>query len=103
MAATVEVANNTEKRQFQVELDGETAFAEYRLVDHGIILPHTVVPEAFEGRGVGSALAKAALGYARDHALKVIPTCPFIAGYIRKHPEWHDIVHDTYKAQLGIG
>lgn len=103
MAETLNVVMNEAERQFQVKLGDETAFAEYRLVDHGIILPHTVVPESFEGKGVGSALAKAALGYAREHDLKVIPTCPFMAGYIRKHPEWHDVVHDAYKGQLGIG
>lgn len=102
MADAIQVVKNDETRQFEVNLDGQTAFAEFRMVDHGMILPHTVVPEAFEGRGVGSALAKAALGYAREHDLKVIPLCPFIAGYIRKHPEWNDVVHDSYRAQLGI-
>lgn len=102
MADQLDVTMNEAERRFEVTLDGEVAFAEYRLVDHGIILPHTVVPEAFEGRGVGSALAKTALGYARQQGLKVIPLCPFIAGYIAKHPEWHDIVHETYRAQLGI-
>ncbi|MFN3582516.1 GNAT family N-acetyltransferase [Phenylobacterium sp.] len=102
MADAIQVVKNDETRQFEVTLDGQTAFAEFRMVDHGMILPHTVVPEAFEGKGVGSALAKAALGYARDHDLKVIPLCPFIAGYIKKHPEWNDVVHETYRAQLGI-
>lgn len=102
MADSVQVVNNEETHRFEVELEGETAFAEYRLVNHGIILPHTVVPEAFEGRGVGSALAKAALGYARENGLMVIPLCPFMAGYIAKHPEWHDIVHETYRERLGI-
>jgi len=55
-----------------------------------------------EGKGVGSALAHAALGYARDHGLKVIPTCTFMAGFIARHPEWNDIVHETYRARLGI-
>jgi len=73
------------KRPGKLALDGETAFAEYRLVDHGIILPHTVVPDAFEGRGVGSALARAALGYARREGLKGIPLCPFIASYLKDH------------------
>lgn len=100
--ADVTVAMNEGEQRFEVKLDGETAFAEYRLIDHGIILPHTVVPEAFEGRGVGSALAKTALGYAREHALKVIPLCPFIAGYIQKHPEWKDVVHDAYVEKLGL-
>lgn len=102
MSETLNVVMNEAERRFEIQLEGETAFAEYRLVDHGIILPHTVVPEAFEGRGVASRLAKAALGYARDHGLKVIPTCPFMAGYITKHPEWHDLAHDTYRARLGI-
>jgi predicted GNAT family acetyltransferase len=102
MSEIPNVAMNTDAKRFEVNLDGQTAFAEYSLVDHGIILPHTVVPEAFEGRGVGSALAKAALGYAREHDLKVIPLCTFMAGYITKHPEWHDIVHDGYRARLGI-
>ena len=103
MADAIQVVMNEAEQQFQAKLGDETAFAEYRLVDHGIILPHTVVPESFEGRGVGSALAKAALSYAREHDLKVIPTCTFMAGYIRTHAEWHDVVHDAYRAQLGIG
>ena len=102
MADAPKVVMNEAERRFEVKLEGEVAFTEYRLVDHGIILPHTVVPEAFEGRGVGGALAKAALGYAREQGLKVIPTCPFVAGYIAKHPEWHDLVHETYRERLGI-
>ena len=98
----VNVVMNEAERRFEAKLDGETAFAEYRLIDHGIILPHTVVPEAFEGKGVGSALAKTALGYAREQGLKVIPLCPFIAGYIQKHPEWRDVVHETYIEKLGL-
>ncbi len=100
--ADLHVVMNEAERRFEVKLDGEIAFAEYRLVDHGIILPHTVVPEAFEGKGVGSALAKTALGYAREHGLKVIPLCTFMAGYISKHPEWRDVVHETYIEKLGL-
>lgn len=100
--ADVEVTNNAQAHRFEMKLDGQVAFAEYNLVDHGIILPHTLVPEALEGRGVASALAKAALGYARERNLKVIPTCPFMSAYIQKHPECHDIVHDSFKTKLGI-
>ena len=100
--ADAEVVHNEAARRFEIGIDGELAVAEYNLVDRGIILHHTLVPEAFEGKGVASRLAKAALGYAREHELRVIPTCPFMAGYIAKHPEWHDVVHDAYRAQLGI-
>lgn len=98
----VTVTDNVAASRYEVNLDGETAFAEYRLAEGIIILPHTVVPPAFEGKGVGSALAKAALGRARAEGRKVVPTCPFMAAYIQKHPEWHDIVHETHKARLGI-
>ena len=61
-----------------------------------------LVPDAFAGKGVGSALAKAALGYAREHGRKVKPICPFIAGYINKHPEWQDLVHADFRERLGL-
>ena len=83
MADTPPIVMNEQTHRFEAHLDGETAFAEYVLHNGAIVLPHTVVPPAFEGRGVGSALAKAALGYAREHGLKVKPLCPFIAGYIQ--------------------
>ena len=97
-----DVVMNTATQRFEVTLAGETAFAEYHLHGDHITLPHTVVPPAFEGKGVGSALAKAAVGYARDHGLTVKPLCPFIAGYIRKHPEWQDLVHPDFRERLGL-
>ena len=102
MADPLDVVMNPATGRFEVTLDGEVAFAEYHLHEGYITLPHTVVPPAFEGKGVGSALAKTALGYARDHGLKVKPTCPFIAGYIAKHPEYLDLVHPDFHGRLGL-
>lgn len=96
------VTDNVEKSQFEVTLDGETAFAEYRLHRGTIVLPHTVVPPAFEGRGVASALARHAFAYAREHGLKVIASCPFMAAWVKKHPEAQDLLKDSEKARLGI-
>ncbi len=84
--ADVEVTNNTDAHRFEVNLDGEVAFAEYRWPDHGSSCRTPSCREAFEGKGVASALAKAAFGYARDHGLKVIPTCPFMSAWVKKHP-----------------
>lgn len=100
--ADVTVTDNTERSRFEVNLDGHTAFAEYRLKPGRIVLPHTVVPPEFEGKGVASALARYAFGHARAQGLKVVPTCPFMAGWVKKHPEEHDIVDATCKAELGI-
>ena len=102
MAETPTVVMNEATGRFERYLDGETAFTEYVIHNGAIVLPHTVVPPAFEGKGVGSALAKAALGYAREHGLKVKPLCPFIARYITTHPEWQDLVHDDFRARLGL-
>jgi predicted GNAT family acetyltransferase len=96
------VKNNTETRRFEITLGDEVAFAEYRLEDDVIVLPHTVAPDAFKGLGAGKALAETALGYARAHHLQVVPTCSFMAAYITRHPEWHDIVHPKFRERLGI-
>jgi hypothetical protein len=102
MAEPLTVVMNAQTQRFEVTLDGEVAFTEYHLHPDYITLPHTVVPPAFEGKGVGSTLAKAALGYAREHGLMVKPACPFIAGYIQKHAEWQDLVHPTFRERLGL-
>jgi uncharacterized protein len=102
MPETVAVVNNEAERRFEARLGDAVAFTEYRLRDGTMILPHTVVPEEFEGRGVGGQLAMAALSYAREQGLEVVPTCSFIAGYITKHPEWHDLVQPAYRERLGI-
>ena len=101
-AAMPEVVDNTAAHQFEIKLDSQIAFAEYRLVHGAIILPHTVVPEAFEGKGIASRLARHAMQYARDHDLKVIPLCAFMGAYMTKHPETHDLVHRLYRERLGL-
>src|SRR5947208_3080218 len=102
MADLPPVLMNEQTHRFELTLDGETAFAEYILLHDTLVLPHTVTPPALEGRGVGSALAKAALGYARLNHLKVKPFCPFIAGYIKTHPEWQDLLDKDFREKLGL-
>ena len=102
MSADIPVHNNEGAGRFEVVIEGDTAFAEYRVLPDGLLFPHTVVPAAFEGRGVGSALAQSALGWAREQGVPVIPTCSFIAGYIARHPEFHDLVHPDYRTRLGL-
>jgi predicted GNAT family acetyltransferase len=100
--AEVTVTDNTAAHRFEVSLDGEVAFAEYHLKPGQLVLPHTVVPPAFEGKGVASALARHAFGYARQHGLSVVPTCEFMAGWVKKHPEAQDVVDGSCRAELGI-
>lgn len=102
MADPIDVVNNEAAHRFEARVGDATAYAEYRLHDDTMILPHTVVPEEVSGRGVASQLAQAALGYAREEGLKVIPTCPFMAGYVARRPEWHDIIEPDCLAKLGL-
>ena len=98
----ISVRNNEADGRFEVELDGQVAYTEYRVLESGILFPHTEVPTAFEGRGVGSALVRAGLAFAREKEMLVIPVCPFVAAWIQKHPEAHDLVHPHYRPALGL-
>ncbi|MDI9580951.1 MAG: GNAT family N-acetyltransferase [Thermobispora sp.] len=90
-----EVVRNEQARRYEIFVEGERAgLLTYRLSPGCIEFPHTKVDERFEGRGLGSRLVRAALDDARAAGLKVAPTCPFVAAYIRRHPEYRDLVAD---------
>ena len=93
--ADVVTSHHPAEHRYEAHLDGELAgFAEYQLTDKLIIFTHTEVDSAFEGKGVGSALARFALDDVRASATReVLPLCPFIKGWIGKHPEYADLVH----------
>ena len=101
-AAPVTVRNNEAAQQFETDAGGEVAFAQYRVLPEGVLFPHTVVPEAAEGRGVGSALVRAGLDWARQRGLQVLPACAFFAAYMERHPETQDLVHPDYRARVGL-
>jgi uncharacterized protein len=86
------VINNEEASRFEMDIDGELAVSEYRRKDSTIIFTHTEVPPHLEGKGIGNQLARTALDYARSEGLKVVPRCPFISAFIRRHPEYQDLV-----------
>ena len=86
------VRDNAARQRFELEVDGATALAHYSLKPGVITFTHTEVPPALGGRGIGSQLARGALDAARGRGLKVVAECPFIAGYIAKHPEYADLL-----------
>lgn len=88
----VSVVNNEERQQFQVRVDGEIAYLEYRWSDGVLVLMHTEVPEKLGGRGIGSALAGYAFGYARERGLRVKVYCPFVLAWLKKHPQFGEMV-----------
>jgi predicted GNAT family acetyltransferase len=72
--------------------DQLVGFIDYRLHGDVIRLVHTEVPEAFSGHGHASTLARSALDDARSRGLTVRPDCPYVASYIKKHPQYADLV-----------
>ena len=86
------IRDNAERHRFEVVVDGHLARADYVIDDDVITFTHTIVPPALEGRGIASRLILHALTAARDRGLRVIAQCPFVAAYIRKHPEWAELL-----------
>ena len=90
-------------RRFEVLVDGRVAgFAEYRRTSSSVSFTHTVVDAEFEGRGLGSVLARGALDASREAGLAVLPFCPFIRGSVERHPAYLDLVPAGRRAQFGL-
>ena len=101
-AADLIVRDNAERHRFEIDLGDSIAFADYVLMTGKIMFTHTEVPPAHEGKGIGTALIEAALASARTRGLKVIPTCPFFASYMKRHTEVQDLLDDHYRKLFGL-
>lgn len=98
MATSVElvVADNAEQRRYEARQGSEVAgFILYRLDPGRMTLIHTEVAPALEGKGIASLLVKEALDDIRRRGLTIVPICPFVRGYLRRHPEYTDLVART--------
>lgn len=91
------IKNNEKAQRFEVLLDdGEYAFVDYRWYKKDLALMHTFVPEDKQSRGIAAQLAKYALEYAKAKNLKIMVYCPYVAAYLKKHPEYNDLVDKKY-------
>ena len=88
---------NDEKKRFELSIDNHIAFIEFIINNEKIIfLTHTEVPQELEGKGVGSAIVAKTLNYCQENNYTVAPQCSFVAEYIKKNPQWHNIVAKGY-------
>jgi len=94
------VTNNQTAKRFELTVDGETAELVYWLQPDSISFVHTGVPEKLRGHGIAQKLAVAGLEFARETKLTVVPLCPFVAEYIKRHPEYLDIVREDHRARI---
>jgi uncharacterized protein len=97
----VKVIDNTERSRYEL-LDGDEliGFSEYHFHRGEMALLHTEIGERYGGRGLGGELVRGALDDARARGLTVLPYCPFVRGWMTKHPEYRDLVPDTHQSMF---
>ena len=86
------VQHDEANRRFILPLDGHLAHADYTLEGDRIVLTHTFVPPELRGRGLAEHLVRAALAHARQHKIRVVPACAYVATFIERHPEFRDLL-----------
>jgi uncharacterized protein len=97
------VVDNTGAGRFELRVGDDVAgFAEYQHTGDALAFTHTVVEPQYEGQGIGSALARGALEAAREQGLSVLPHCPFIRGWIQKHPDHVELVPSERWAEFRL-
>lgn len=101
MNETSEVRHDAERNRYEVLLDERfVGFAVYRRRDDRYVFTHTEISDDVEGMGLGSLLVRSALDDVRSSGSKVVPLCPFVAGWIDRHPEYSDLVDDDMLRML---
>jgi predicted GNAT family acetyltransferase len=89
------VEHNIAKQRFECTVDGLLCVADYQMSNGVMLLTHTRVPDALQGRGVASALIAEALEHARAEGLKIDPLCSFARVYMQRHPEAQALLAHT--------
>lgn len=94
MSTDVTVTNNTGRQRYEAATPpwDVAGFLDYQETRELVVLTHTEVGPALQGRGIGSALVRAALDDVRERQLKALVICPFIFGWLRSHPEYRDLL-----------
>lgn len=92
----VSIRESADKKRFESEINGNWAFIDFIRAEDKMYLTHTEVPNTLEGQGLGSALVKHALEAIKKEERKLVPLCPFVASYVKQHPEYHQLLAPGY-------
>ena len=93
MSSPLPVVHNVSLRRFEAQTgDGPSSFLSYTFEDNYVVFDHTFVPDELRGRGIAAKLARAALEEARQRRWKVVPRCSYVAAFIKRNPEFADLV-----------
>ncbi|MCX7548951.1 GNAT family N-acetyltransferase [Xanthomarina sp. F1114] len=94
---TIPLVRNEEKKRFEIEVDGHYAFIDYKESRNKIALIHTETDPELAGKGAASAVVEKTLHYLDDNNITLLPFCPYVFAYIKKHPEWKRIISPDFK------
>ena len=83
---------NQNEHRFEIEIDDQKAFINYKKSGNKIYLIHTEVPPEIEGKGVASALVEKTLIYLQENNLQLVPMCSYVQRYLQKHPNWNTLL-----------
>ncbi len=102
-AMSTEITRNTDEHgegRYTILVDGQPAGElDYRTIDGRLALVHTGIRDRYEGRGLAAQLARKALDDARADQVRILPLCPYVAGYLEKHPDDQDLIDQELWAQ----
>ncbi|MCF6780625.1 N-acetyltransferase [Pseudomonas stutzeri] len=87
------VRHDEDQQRYVLEIEGQAlGFAQYRAEGKRMVFTHTEVDDSLSGQGMGSLLVRESLDDARRRGMGIVPVCEFIAAYVKKHPDWNDII-----------
>lgn len=96
----ITVINNEAAHRYEATINGHVAFAAYERHGDEITFTHTEVPPELSGGGIAGQIISFALNDARQQGLGVIPLCPYVVAYIKRHPEYRDLVLPAYRDRV---
>lgn len=97
-----DIHDNPDAKRYELTVGDAVAVVTYNLNPPHLMITETLVPQALEGQGIASRLAKHVIADAKARGLLILPVCPFFAAYFQKHPEHAEGVHETYRQILGL-
>lgn len=86
------VVDNAAQGRFELEVDGQIAFADYERRGNVVIVPHVEAPVALRGTGASAELMEGVLALLRSRGETLVPVCSWAAAYLRRHPEHQDLL-----------